>query len=534
VERTILNIALMERAKSSHADRMALHSQAEERLRLIHDPYGEIHSSTNTLSHPQRKKILYMEALNFYTDVYELEQEWLGSTHPTTARTLQIIGNLRWTILQEFGKNPSNNASVLEDITQTDALRDLTQAAQGLEMALGPIHPHVANACLDLAGMHDVVGNSEQALELYERALFAQRAYLRDVHVDIATTLNNIGVVYYAQNNYDKALKAYKEASAVYTTLHKQGEGLNPDASLVWNNVGELYKHTQQYELASHAFEQSLKLLKQSPITEDAVLASTMISSGEVYVQRKKYDKALMIFQQAYAIQCNKQHPLDLVTTLENIGDVREMKGQFQMALECLIVALQIRRENLGEDHANNALTLLKIGTLHGKMHRHQEAFIFLSESLRIFHRNGFPRDHPRVKEARRKRKGAKMSIPGATASKSSPPSLSEMMYETPSPKRGELDALDNMAESYLSRGHYEDALDTYQTTLQMRREILGSNHLDVGVTLSNLACIHRQKDELAEAAILFKEALRLYKMNGVEKGHPHVRKVLSELKTFT
>ncbi|CAF4150510.1 unnamed protein product, partial [Didymodactylos carnosus] len=58
-------------------------------------------------------------------------------------------------------------------------------------------------------------GDYEKALKSHEKSLEIQLISLPPNHPDIATTYNNIGLVYDNQGDYEKALKAYKKALSI-------------------------------------------------------------------------------------------------------------------------------------------------------------------------------------------------------------------------------------------------------------------------------------------------------------------------------
>ena len=91
-----------------------------------------------------------------------------------------------------------------------------------------------------------------KAVESYEEALLIRRklagvnpqTYLSDV----ASTLNNLGIIYSTKNKFDKAVESYKEALSKYRDL----AGMNPSAYLpnvatTLNNLGNLYRSILYY-----------------------------------------------------------------------------------------------------------------------------------------------------------------------------------------------------------------------------------------------------------------------------------------------
>lgn len=582
IERTIRNIALIERAKESYPERQKLRSQAEEKLRmvessLIHDsPHLPYPSSSQQQQqepamgslHPYQKQQLLREAFNIYIEAFNLEREWLGASHPTTARTLQLIGNIRWRLIQNNnGGGVANNNNNVGNMSVQDTTRDLSQAAKILEIALGPIHPHVINALLDLAALKDLLGDTQSALTLYQKALTSQKTSFGEAHQDIGTTLNNIGVIYFNLEEYDKALATYKEAISTYMAISESNSNSNqeggeeiiihPDTALVWNNIGELHKLRKDWGQASRALEESLKILAETSGSgvDNSKYVDTLINTAEMNLKAKKINKALLMYEQAYAVQCNNNTNNDLLEiakTLDHLAHVQKLKGLFRDSQQSLTKALEIRRQELGDtQHVEIAKTLVKLGTLQIQMRKNQDAIIVLTESLRLFDINDVSEHHPMVKDARRKRDAVCLSLHQHTSeimwmkklnkkweknsnihstknynhnnfssSSSSPLSQSSSLP----------DLFDTQAISMKHRGDWDGAMKEYQKALKLRRETLGYSHLQVGQTLFNIAALHKRKDEFSESMILYKEVLRLCTLNKLPKNHPFVKEVNNEI----
>ena len=56
------------------------------------------------------------------------------------------------------------------------------------------------------------MGDYEKALPLYQRALEIIEKVLGPQHPDVATTLNNLAVLYESMGDYEKALPLYQRA----------------------------------------------------------------------------------------------------------------------------------------------------------------------------------------------------------------------------------------------------------------------------------------------------------------------------------
>lgn len=89
---------------------------------------------------------------------------------------------------------------------------------QILEANLGPEHPSVATTLNNLALLYESMGEYEKALPLYNRALETREKVLGPEHPDVATTLNNLAILYYHIERYDEALPLFERSLKILET----------------------------------------------------------------------------------------------------------------------------------------------------------------------------------------------------------------------------------------------------------------------------------------------------------------------------
>ncbi len=68
------------------------------------------------------------------------------------------------------------------------------------EKALGPEHPHVATALINLAGLYQAQGNYAEAEPLFQRSLAIMEKVLGPDHPHVALSLNNLAGLSYSPN----------------------------------------------------------------------------------------------------------------------------------------------------------------------------------------------------------------------------------------------------------------------------------------------------------------------------------------------
>ena len=89
--------------------------------------------------------------------------------------------------------------------------------------------------------------NIDHALEYYQKTLAIDLKQLGPDHPDVATSYNNIGLVYDSKAEYDKALEYYQKSLAIYL---KQLGPDHPDVATSYNNIGLVYDSKAEYDKA--------------------------------------------------------------------------------------------------------------------------------------------------------------------------------------------------------------------------------------------------------------------------------------------
>src|SRR5262249_19677082 len=112
--------------------------------------------------------------------------------------------------------------------------------------------PDSFKTAFELARFHQGLNRSAQAVATYERAL--ELARRSGDPVDLADTLNNLGILYAAQDRADEGRRAYAESLAIRRRLAQQKPELAADVAMTLNNLGVLESRQNRIEEARQAF----------------------------------------------------------------------------------------------------------------------------------------------------------------------------------------------------------------------------------------------------------------------------------------
>ncbi|MBN3308032.1 NPHP3 protein, partial [Amia calva] len=300
----------------------------------------------------------------------EIRETALDPDHPSVAQSLHQLAGVyvQW---KKFG-----NAEQL-----------YKQALEISENAYGPEHPRVARELDSLAMLYQKQNKYEQAEKLRKRSLKIRQKTARQKgnmygftllrrralqleeltlgsdSADNAKTLNELGVLYYLQNNL--------EAAKVFLTrsLEMRQRVLgpeHPDCAQSLNNLAALHSERREYELAEELYESALDIRRRALSPDHPSLAYTVKHLAMLYKRRGRLEKAVPLYELAVEIReksFGPKHP-SVATALVNLAVLYCQLKQHGKALPMYERALKVYEDSLGRSHPRVGETLKNLAVL--------------------------------------------------------------------------------------------------------------------------------------------------------------------------
>jgi CHAT domain-containing protein/Tfp pilus assembly protein PilF len=179
-----------------------------------------------------------------------------------------------------------------------------------------------------------------------------------------------------------------------------------------------------------------------------------------------------------------------LLTEAQQLDDrslADRQQGRYPEALAAGRRALEIRKQVLGDRHANTATSLVHLGATLSNMGQYDEARQCLEQALAV------------RKELFGEKNGA---------------------Y---------LEALNDLGLIFHSMGQYEQAVSLLGRSLSLRWEVFGPQHLNVALAMNNMACVFEDIGHYASARQLHESALAIRRKQ-LGEAHPVVGASLNNL----
>lgn len=177
-----------------------------------------------------------------------------------------------------------------------------------------------------------------KAAEYYEKGLSMLRDGAEGSSDQQLRALHHFGDVLQVLGRNDEALDCFHEMLVRSYRLDLRAKG-----GAAHGRIGRLYRETGRLEDAQVHLEAALALFEDA--RDDRGIASTVDDLGKLHWLRGDYPKALASTQKALALRRKIGDRRSIGLSLNNLGLVYQDSGQFKLALDAFEQALRIRRE---------------------------------------------------------------------------------------------------------------------------------------------------------------------------------------------
>jgi tetratricopeptide (TPR) repeat protein len=171
----------------------------------------------------------------------------------------------------------------------------------------------------------------------------------------LATSLNNLALLYKIQARYAEAEPMYQRALGI---VEKALGPEHPNLASILNNIAELDRTLGKYPEAEAFCQRALAIreAKLGPVHPE--LAQSLNSLAALYFDRGQTAQAQPVFLRVLAIQENAlgpEHP-KVATTLNNLAELYRTQGKPGQAEPLYQRALVIWQKTFGSDHPDIAM----------------------------------------------------------------------------------------------------------------------------------------------------------------------------------
>ena len=282
-------------------------------------------------------------------------------------------------------KNPRYITTLLRDLSNSkgdqgnykSAVGYSEQALKICEEQLGENHLDTASSLNNLVLLYQDLGQYKEVEPLFLRALKIREEQLGENHPNTATSLGNLALLYQDLGRYQEAEPLYLRALKICE--EQLGEN-HPDTATSLGNLALLYQAQKRYQEAEPLYLRSLKIKEEQLGENHPDTASSLNNLALLYQEQKRYQEAKQLLLRALKIreeQLGENHP-DKATSLNNLASLYQDLGRYQEAEPLYLRALKICEEQLGENHPDTTASLGNLALLYQAQKRYQEAIPLL------------------------------------------------------------------------------------------------------------------------------------------------------------
>ena len=239
-----------------------------------------------------------------------------------------------------------------------------------------------ADARTLLGNTFQSLGKVDEAVAELERALALRRQAPGPPGVATADTLRTLARSYDNRGEYDKAVSVSQEAISILAAL---GPSARRDLAGAYWEAGRSEFYRSNYAEAERDVEMSDKILDQ--LSEDVSFerAQNLTLRGSLDNRWKgDLDRAAERLTEALAIQRRLGDPFNISDGLNNLALVEMERGRLEEAAAQLEEAVEITREQFGDDSPSVALRLENLGNVRYRQGDYAKTAELLGEVLAI------------------------------------------------------------------------------------------------------------------------------------------------------
>ncbi|NEO11737.1 MULTISPECIES: HEAT repeat domain-containing protein [unclassified Moorena] len=174
---------------------------------------------------------------------------------------------------------------------------------------------------------------------------------------------------------FDEALIYYEEALQLYRKLGDQAE-----IASTLTTIGNVFQGLEHYDQALSSYQEAVAISEQ--INNQVSQASALGGLGETYLSLGDYQQAIDYLQPALTIQQQIDDAKGEAFLLANLGNSYQSLGQYTRGIEYFQRALRIQRDIC--DRKGEAASLTSLGNAYRALAQYQRAIEYFQQALPI------------------------------------------------------------------------------------------------------------------------------------------------------
>ncbi|CAF1598761.1 unnamed protein product [Rotaria magnacalcarata] len=390
----------------------------------------------------------------------------------------------------------------------------------------------IANIFGNMGNIYRIKGDYDRALSCQMKCLHIREKYQPSFHKDIAKALNNIAVIYNDKDDLDNALE-YHQRSLKMNEQCLPAEHENIASSLI--HVGNVLSNQGKFNDALDHYIRALQIRQIIFPNGHPTIAANFSSIGQTYYLKKDYDHALKYLEMSLHLRETfllGVEDTNLVDVFKYIGLSLIKKNRHYDALSYCQRALKISKSIYPVGHAIIMDCLTNIGIAYSGIDDYSEALKYFEKALeneaqKTTKSNLIQRarnyDNMGMCWCRQgdEKTGLKYRMEAVR--------IISQVY----PRSQYADWIDTIGNAFIDKKLFDEALECYLTSLNMKADCLPADHIDVAESFMLIGDVYLEKNKIEDseqydtkALCYYEKALAIYR----HSDHPNIAYILNSI----
>lgn len=250
--------------------------------------------------------------------------------------------------------------------------------------------------------------------------------------------------------------------------------------------LGSIYHKYGEFSKAVSVFKKALAIFKTAPLDQSERIRESLVKLGAATADLPEadFDKVLECYGLAQDIYEEKEEckSVEYADLIFNIANAYLKQEEYTKAMEYFQDALALYNSILGNDHPIGSKILTKLGECLLHLRKHKEACSILENAQEIYY------------DSRKQQ--------------------SELLLS---------DILFNLGIAHCETGRLNKAIDSYESSMKIRRKVLGENSIEYAQILNNIGSVFARNKEYQRALAPWQDAINIYISMGLNETDPKV-----------
>ncbi|ETO11922.1 hypothetical protein RFI_25455 [Reticulomyxa filosa] len=286
----------------------------------------------------------------------------------------------------------------------------------------------------------------------------------------VATAYNNIGILFKAKEQPDKAIEFIEKAINIMNNYEKD----NMFIAQLYHNLGESYNSLEQHDIAINLFEKAIKI-KLNLFNEDhSSIIRTYNSLAFSYYQKDKNITALQLYEKVLNIRLNKfgNDHIDIASSYKCLGRCYDSIEDFYTAINYYKKSLNIIKI-CNNNQSDIAVMYYDIARIYYHVKQYDDAIDYHQKALEIRLNNSNNDNNNSIDI---------------------------------------INSYDELGLSYFNIENYDESIKCWESSLKIKLNIFGKYHSDVAFVYMRLGSSYFVKGFYSNAIECCENALQIRK----------------------